>query len=399
MLIAALAIFLTVLTVLPSGCWDRREPDLLGLITIAAFDLDDSGLIKVYAQLANPVGAGQQQNGGGGGSNEKRTSIWALEATGHTVYQAIKNMELRSTRELLWTHVEVVLFSEKLARRGIRPVLDFIEREPQIRLIARPFVVQGEMGRLMQAEFPLEQFGATALSKQIISIRDELAYTSDTDSVRVMLHHLTTPGWELDLPRIVVLEEDEANGNNRAGRQNPALISGMAVFRGDKLVGFFDYKETAGYMWLRGEVEQHVLVLQCPDHEEDLLTVQIFESRVELTPQINGDEVRFKAAIFAEGRIEEFYCQDLPPEDEFIASLNRRLATAIRNEAAAGLEKGRELGADVFGLGNIIYRTRNKDWQRFGENWIEMFPEVMVDLDVQAVIRRHGLNLAPIKIR
>lgn len=400
---AAPVIILCVLMLLPCGCWDRIEPDIIGLVTMIAFDLDEeTGLFRVYAQLANPAGAGQQQDGGGGGGSGdgERAATWSLEAAGHTIFQAVRGLEILSTRRLLFSHVEAVLFSEALARRGIRPVIDFLERDPQVRLIARPFVVQGDLQKLMQVQFPLEQFGSTALSKQYVSVREEIAYAPETDSLRVMLHHLTMPGLELELPRIIVQKEAAADGENgAAARPNPVILSGMAAFRGDRLAGFFNGKETAGHMWLRSEVNRHYLVLQCPDHEDGLLSVEIYESSLELTPQISGDEVRFTALILVEGRIHEFSCQDFPLEEEFIASLNRRLATAIRNEAAGALDKGRELGTDVFGLGNLIYRTRNRDWQRFGHRWREMFPEVMVDLEVEAVIRRHGLNLAPVTIR
>ncbi len=396
-----LVILLSFLTLLLCGCWDRIEPDFIGLVTMVAFDLDDErGLLKVYAQLPNPAGAGQQQSNGGGGSNQAMSATWTLEASGYTVFQAIKNMELQSTRRLLFTHVEVVLFSEKLARQGIRPVLDFFEREPQVRLIARPFVVQGDLQKLMESQFPLEQFGATALSKQLASVQEEAAATSDTDSLRVMMHRLTIPGWELDLPRLIVMPEEETKkkGEEKTAKQNPVLLTGLAVFRDDKLVGFFDARETAGCMWLKGAINRHYLVLQCPNGGERL-TVEIYEMALQLVPWIDGSKVHFKASIFAEGRLQEFSCQELSLEEAFIASLNRRLATAIRNEASAALDKARELETDVFGLGNLLYRTRNKDWQCFEDKWKEIFPEVMVDLEIEATIRRHGLTLAPIKIR
>ena len=53
-------------------------------------------------------------------------------------------------------------------------------------------------------------------------------------------------------------------------------------------------------------------------------------------------------------------------EPEFIGSLNRRMATVIRNQAAGCLEKARELESDFLGLGNIIYRTRYRDCKRLG---------------------------------
>ena len=109
--------------------------------------------------------------------------------------------------------------------------------------------------------------------------------------------------------------------------------------------------------------------------------------------------MRFKASVSAEGRLQDFACPQFPLEREFIDSLNRRMATVIRNEIARSLEKARELESDIFGLGNIIYRTRNEEWKRLGENWRDIFPGVMVDIEVEAKILRHGLILEPVQIQ
>jgi len=395
---ALLSIIMMILAAfLLTGCWDRLEPDVLGIATVIGFDLDsESGLYKMYVQFANPLGGGRQQQNGGGG--QSKAPIWVTEAEGDTIYEAFKNLELISTRRLLLSDLKVILFSEKLARKGIAPVLDFIDREQQTRLIARTFVVQGDLRRLLEAEYPMEQEGGEALSKHFFSVSRETSFIPEIDSIRELLRHLSLPGLEASLPRVIVLEDDSDN-KKPAGKLNPGRISGSAVFRGDKLVGFLEEKETAGYRWLKGKVRRHYLILKCPGDEEKLITVAVSESSTKLIPEINGDEVRFKALITAKGNIQDYTCFDLPSDKEFLDSLNRRMAAVIRNEIIAGLEKARELEADILGLGNIIYRTRNKDWKILEDKWQDVFPNVKVDIEVKAVVTRHGHVSKPVQIR
>lgn len=304
MALAALAVIMLI-SLFQAGCWDRLEPDVLGIVTVVAFDLDaETGLFTVYAQVANPLGGGTQQDGDGGGGQGK-SSIWVVEATGHTVFEAIKNMELISTRRLQWANVEAVLFSERLAREGIRPVLDILHRERQIRLISRPFVVQGDLRRPLEAEFPLEQVGGTAASKLYFTARGETSFTPEIDSLRVLFRHFSLPGIDAILPRAVVIAGEEDEGEP-AGRPNPVRIGGAAVFRGEKLAGFLDERETSGYLWLTGKTKRSTMVLPCPENEEEFLTVEAFDATAKLTPLISGDEVRFKASIHARGLIQDF---------------------------------------------------------------------------------------------
>ena len=149
-------LFCLVFTMLffQAGCWDRREPGFLGVVTAVAFDFDpQTDLLKVIAQVANPLGIGSGESGGqSGGGGGGKNLFWVVEASGQTIYEAIKRTEQITSRKLLWSHLEAVLFSEEMAREGLLPVLDYIDRERQARLIARPFVEQGDMRQLSEAE-------------------------------------------------------------------------------------------------------------------------------------------------------------------------------------------------------------------------------------------------------
>ena len=55
----------------------------------------------------------------------------------------------------------------------MKEVFDVLERKRLIRLIARPAVVQGDIRKLMEADYPLEETGAAGLDKQMASIQLE----------------------------------------------------------------------------------------------------------------------------------------------------------------------------------------------------------------------------------
>ena len=397
-----------------AGCWDRREPSFLGVVTAVAFDYDpQTELLQVIAEVANPLGIsageGGGQNGGGGGAE---MPFWVVETSGHTIYEAIKKTEQISTRKLIWSHLEVVLFSEAMAKRGLRPVLDYIDRERQARLIARPFVVQGDIRKLMGAEFPLEQLGGTALIRQLLTLRLEDAVVPEIDSLRRLFHHLSVPGVELLLPCIEVEVGKEEGGGGGGGdegktrRPGPAKISGAALFRGDKLAGFFDEKETAGYLWLTNNIRRLTMVFPPPGEGGDgenkdnkFLTVEVFWAANKLQQEVQGEKVRVHLFVQAEARLQDYGGQDLSQAEEFKRSLNRRLATVIHNQIGMAWRKARFLNLDVFGFGHELYKTRPQDWRRLEKKWAGIFPEIELEVDVRTLIRSYGLVAKPITVR
>ena len=122
-----------------------------------------------------------------------------------------------TSREFFWAHNRVLLFSEKLARRGIGEILDLVARERQFRPVMTPAVVEGNLRRLMEAQFPLEESGARGLDRLIVTTQFDLAVFP------LMLFYelystLGQPGVEMIIGKIEVLEEGAAGqGSGGAG--------------------------------------------------------------------------------------------------------------------------------------------------------------------------------------
>lgn len=73
--------------------------------------------------------------------------------------------------------------------------------------------------------------------------------------------------------------------------------------------------------------------------------------------------------------------------------MERQMATVITNDINAALKKARELGSDIFGLGQSIYQGYPKEWKQLRDTWNdEGFKEVEVKIEVKANIRRSGLT-------
>lgn len=394
------------LFILP-GCWNRVEPEDLALVLMLGFQREGgTGEIQVTVQAANPLQMAAGEEGGGGGSPGNPT--WVASAAGPTISGAVKNLNRKSTRAINLTHTEVILLCQDLAREGIIPLIDFLERERKTRAIARIFLVEGDLRRAMETGFPMEEMGATGITHHFEVALDETAVTGDIP-LRVMFNRLSQPGFEIVLPRLQVRQGepgDRESGGGPGGQGEqvgmPLEVSGLAAFHKDRMVGWLDARETRGYNWIRNEMTIPVYYFPSPTRVGELVAVEIHQSSSRMEARVRGEEVTITVTAVVEGRVQETTSPEerLSTQSEVVDILNRRLAREVRDDIQAALQKSQEgLKTDIFGFGNLVYRTRPRDWDRLGSRWEEIYPEIQVEVQVEAAVRRTGLIKDPLQIR
>ena len=398
--LALLLIIAVLAGSLSAGCWNRREPELLGVVLAVAFDYDpESGLYQVFAQLANPIAMGGGTSGSSGGGSGGKKAFWTAGAEGHTPFEAIRNLVEISSRDLFWAHCRVVLFSEDLARRGIKDIMDLFERERQFRLIVKPAVVDGDLRKLIEADFPLEETGARGLDRFIVTTRFEKSIFPEKN-LNELISNLSQPGQEMIIGRLEVLETGKKSSEESGGAagEPPARIGGSALFRGDRMVGWATNKQTQGWTYATGRAFRSNFVIESPVKEGSYVSIEALGHSAQMSLRGDEEKWRIELKVKLHGRIQEFGGPgNLDTESELTRSLERRAAGAVRNRIEAMLSRSQELKADVFGFGNLIYRKNPRLWQKIGPGWDEeIYPQLKIDLFVEYRILRTGLVKNPL---
>lgn len=391
-----------VISLVLSGCWDRREPDLLGIAMGMGIDVDEeTGMFRVIAQIANPLGLSQGNGGNGSGGGDGTPPAILLSARGLTLFEASRNLEVHSTRELTFSHVEILLLSESAARQGMGPIMDFVERKREVRLQIRPIVVEGDLEELMSSQFPMEEIPAIGISRQLLSVKSKRAVVPRVD-FRQFVIATTSPGMDPIVPRIAVGNVDqETEEDSEAGPDgdSPAELQGAAVFQRDRMVGWLTGREVRGFNWKMGNLERATLVIPLSEGEAPF-SVEIIGASCGIEPILEGDDIRFAVDIRLEAVImDQVFHATYEEETEFTRLMNREVARMAQDDIEAVFSKSQELEADVLGLGNLIYRRHPERWRELEDNWRQTLSEVTLDLEVSATIRRTGHILTPSRPR
>ena len=369
-----------------TGCWDRIEINDRAIVLGMAIDRDERGQFLVTLSVADPARfprPGQQ-----GGSQVGQKPVNYVQGQGRTLADALSLIQEVEPRRFFYSHLKSVLIGEEAARRGIGPLLDFLARDAQPRLELLVAVTPGKAGPvLMAASPPLESLPADAL-RELIQLRLGVVVP-----LHRVLRALYEPGEEPVLPR-VELYPVVNDGTPVQGWR----INGAGVFQGDRLVGWLDYGQVRGLMWLRGEIQRGTLTV---DMQGGAVSLRLLRADTHLRPLVEGDRVVMEVRIRTE--------DDLVDNPEGIevtspAAIRQieRLAAQEIVERAEGARRvvQQRLRADVLGFGAVLRRQAPAAWAQLGPSWSEVFPRVEVRYDVEVFVRRPGLTTgAPARSR
>ncbi|MDI3535386.1 MAG: spore germination protein [Thermosediminibacterales bacterium] len=370
-----------------SGCWSRVEIEDLAVVLLIGLDkAKEESKVRVTVQLARPeeIAGAVAENG----STTKKAS-WVTASTGDSIYDAQQNLAMHVSRELFWAHTRAIIIGEELAKEGIAPVIDFVDRRRDLRRRIGIAVVKGEARELLEAEPGLEKTSGQVYSGLLVRLfRHSKAAISDLRDIYEML---TSKGIHPTTSRIELVKlKDEKNT-----KKQPKL-TGTAVFRDDKLIGWLDEAETRGFLLLKRKKVAGVFPVKCPVCEEKNVNIVLTRSYTSIKPQLVNGELIITVQIKAEGDVREQMCRDDLSRPEIIEALNQRLAQAIKAEVIAAQNKAQKnYQVDIFGFGEAVRRKFPKLWQKIEHKWDEEFPELPVKISIEAKIRRLGMILEP----
>ncbi|MGE5593250.1 MAG: Ger(x)C family spore germination protein [Betaproteobacteria bacterium] len=399
---AALPLIATIMAT-ATGCWNRREIETVGFVLAAGVDeAQEEGKIQLTVQMAKPFAIGGGE-GPSGTTGEK--PFWVVSSTGHTVFEAVRNLLSQSPRRPFWAHNRFIVIGEELARKGIRDVLDLFCRDGESRLRVWMVVAEGaKASDLLQTEFELERMPAEGAMGLLQSAREGLS-TVGEDMLNDFLQRLEGEGIDPIATRAEIVsrpQEFDIRGELKRETIGGSLrLTGAAVFKDDRLVGWLNKPETRGFNWVVGRVQSGIIVIENPREEGKFIGLEILRAKGDFKPEVRSGKVTVTVKIEAEanvGDVQGFV--DLLESRGVWASMERRMATAIENEVMAAVAKAQELGSDIFGFGAELSRRDPKKWaDEFRDRWDEEFRNIDVQVEVKARLRRSGLALRSTRVK
>lgn len=376
-----LLLFVTILT----GCWSHRELNELGIVVGMGMDKIDNEY-EVSVQIVDPGNVSSKKGG-----TTIAAPVTLHSAKGRTVAEAVRRLTGETSRKPYYAHVRIFLLSEEVARGGIRDIMDFISRDHEFRTDFYIAVAKGVPAKqLLSVMSHLEKIPANKIYNTL-----ELAEKEWSPVVGIKLHNLIN--CLVSQGRNLVLTSIQFAGNREKGGTKEDIegvvplatlrIGGGAAFKGDKLVGWLNEKESRGYAGLTNKVQRTVVEVVCPDGGR--LAVNVIRSNTKIRGRVNN-ESKVEVRIRTEADVSDVECKIDLTKNETIAYLQKKAGDVIKENVIASINKAKKLKSDIFGFGAAIHRRNPTYWNKVKDDWDSQFSDLKVEINVDVRIRRLG---------
>ncbi|MFH5185799.1 Ger(x)C family spore germination protein [Paenibacillus sp. TAB 01] len=369
-----------------TGCWNRREMNELAITVGMGIDKAEHGY-RVSVQIVDPGEVASKKGG------SARSTVTVFQAVGNSIFEALRKITEESPRKLYHAHLRIFVLGESLSRSGIAEALDFISRDHELRTDFFIVVSKGsEAQDILKVLTPLADVPAEKMYSSLETAQKAWA-PATTTTLDNLITDLTSEGKEPVLTSIKVTGNKETG----AAQENVTTLdpsarlyySGLALFKKDKLIGWFNEVESKGYNYVVDKVENSVGSIPCPDGGK--LTIEVIRSKTEVKGQVIDGNPVAEVYIRNEDNIGEVHCHIDLTDTQQLAALEKLAEKQVKELAENSIRVVQQkYRADVFGFGEVIHRSNPKEWERLKQNWDEHFANMRIVVKSDVKIRRLG---------
>ena len=374
-------ILLIVMIPLLTSCWGRTEVIDIALVTGIAIDKGENKNILLSLQIAVPKNLGPQAGKGSGGSE---TTIVVSEE-GQDIMEAYRQIQLKLSREVFFGQSNVLIIGEELATEGVSSVLDFFTRFRQPQLGSTILFAKGKTNDKLNLKPQIESMTTEEIREQ------EKRGAGLEVKVRDFLTRMLADG---DEPFASEVSSEPLEKENNSSDMVPSL-NGAAIFKGDKLVGWMDDKESRGLLWMRDEFVSGAISLTVPGNEGGgQIGAEILQVSSKIKPTVSKDNVKIKVDSYGEVEIFENSSTFDLNDPENIQKVKKMFEDEVKERLELTVNKAqKELQSDVFGIGHAVYRSNPKLWNdMYKSKWAEVFPEIEIEIATEIKIKGTGFT-------
>lgn len=349
-----------------------------GAISTNYRPVEDLMLIQTIGVDLAPEGVCLSASTGRAGENEPPKR---MTQAGGTMLAALGQLQDRTPNaELFYAQTSYLLLGEEAAAAGeLTPLLDFIARNPDMRLSAPLFLVRGT------AQQAVMDTGddRTDVTEALAALQKDTALSgaSHAFSCADIVRALAGSGCAA-VGAVACVRTPESEGGTLT-----LIPAGYAIFRGGDYLGCIAPETARGASMLLGVVTNGDIAVCGGDGSTVMLTLDA--CRTAIRPVWDGGTLaRVDVTLRLRAGISELRTPRRITTRAYQQSLNAALAACVGGWVRDAIAASQALEADFLGVGQAVAVRSGHRWAAIRDGWAELWPDVPVRVTVAADVGR-----------
>jgi spore germination protein KC len=392
----ALFLLLIIIPIL-SGCWSKKELNDLALISALGIDKNDKGEYVGTFQIINPANVTGGMQGGGGGQGP---SVSVFTSTGKNLVEMSRRASTKISRRLYYAHTNLLIISEELAKEeGINKMFDALVRDPEFRSTATVVIAHDtNASDIVKTLTAVDKIPANKVIKTLKFTERRWGEHLNVN-IQEVVKNLLSSGKEPVISGFRLVGNKE-QGKKMENIQQTALdaflqAEGLAIFKEGKLVNWHQGKPARGILWVLDKIKATDVNVSW-EKEKDAIAYQVIRQKTKISADMKNNRPHISIHVRAEGDIGEVTVPVTLNDPNVLFKIEELLEKEIMKEIKEAVRLAKEDKTDIFGFGDAVYRSNPVEWKKLKNDWNDVhFPEVKVDVKVDAFIRRTGMLKKP----
>lgn len=384
-----LALTFAFICVFLNGCWDKVEIDRNALVSIigvdAGKDIRNEEALETI-EPGEPFGERDLERlnvtfafpdiSKYSSQSPEISSDKFVKASAYSMEDAISKAFSKSSRSLNSGHSKLLLLSDELLQYpdNVKEVVDYLSRNPRINRTMYVMMTQGNVEEFFNFKIEMEKTLEAYLTGLMESSKRNASILPVTLNEFLIL--LGDNGNAI-IPTIKIDKE-----------KKEMLIYGIAIIKDFKVVGTLSPQDTTVVEMLRGKLISGKKVIY---KDKVPIDFEIDDLKRRIKVREDKGKVVFDINIDIEGKIKEYKVDRELFNDATIDEIQKYFSKSLSEEGEKVAQRvQREFAVDIFGLREHVTKFKPGIWERIGGNWEEAFKDAVINVNVDAKVRRIG---------
>jgi len=381
-----------------SGCWDKQElEDSTFAVFLGIDKAEDKDIIITVAFPLTQTQGGGPNEGMDNGSDDY--SVMSVKAS--TVVEALNMFSTKLSGPLALYSVKTIIISQEIAQSDMLRHVFSSWRYEEIRNTANVLISEckavefieariknSPIDPLRQEELLLEQINDSAYYKPIQLLELLTNLKSDSGDGVAMYGGIAA---KTDIKETV--KDGYLPGEIPITSENEGQVSGLAVFRGSKMVGVLNSSEAQTYSMLTQSKTKKILTLPDPLDAESKIVVAVMPAgKNKISSSFNNGTPVFDIGVKLKCTVECIQSEiDYTLDQNYDILTDYIQKSCLDNMQNLITKTQKEYNADILKLGDkLAYNFSTvSQWESY--NWQEKYKEAEINLNVNLEIEHTGI--------